>query len=339
MLETFFSWPRRALERWLFQLHGPETGEVFLHRRRVFVLPSRAGFGYLLLLIILFIASINYNLSLGFALTFLLAACGVVDIHLSFRNLAHLYLAPGRANPVFAGDVAQFELQLYNRSRLNRYALWLQFIHRPGQRRNQAPTEHIAHATDLLAHSSQTISLSVLTTKRGWLSSPRVQLITRFPLGLVRAWSYWQPDLQALVYPTPEQNAPPLPSINLSDASGTGNAGREDFSGVRAYYPGDPPKRLAWRQMAKLDPVYGGALLTKQFDGGAQSKLALDFSSLPFSMDTELKLSRLTRWILEADALEQAYAFRLGDIIYPASSGHAHRQACLEALALFPEQT
>ena len=112
---------RRWLHGWLFQLREAEPGEVFLHQRRVFVLPSRAGLAFLLLLAILLIGAINYSLSLGFALTFVLAACGVVDIALTYRNLAHLHLAPGRAAPVFAGEKAQFELLLINRSRHDRY--------------------------------------------------------------------------------------------------------------------------------------------------------------------------------------------------------------------------
>jgi uncharacterized protein (DUF58 family) len=324
---------RRRLARWLFQLHEAEPGEVFLHHRRVFVLPTQAGLGFLLLLAILFVSAVNYSLSLGFALTFLLASCGVADIYLSFRNLAHLHLAPGCAAAVFAGSEAQFELRLINRERRARYAISLGFIDHgsgPG-------LPLLAHA-DVAAEASRSVMLAAPARARGWLQAPRVRLQSRFPLGLVRAWSYWRPDLAALVYPFPEQNAPPLPLAARSQQDGKGSAGHDDFAGVRGYRAGDAPKHLAWRQIAKVDLEFGGALLTKQFDGGAASELCLDFDALPATLEPELKLSRLTRWVLDADAHGLDYALRLGSIAYQAASGAAHRQACLRALALYPDQ-
>ena len=321
---------RRWLDRWLFQLRDAEPGEVFLNHRRVFELPSQAGLGFLMLLAILFIGAVNYSLSLGFGLTFLLAACGVIDMVLAFRNLAHLHLVPGRAAPVFAGEEARFELQLINRRRHDRFAIWLAFI--------GDGWPPLAHAADVPAQGSQTLTLSAPAAARGWLRAPRVRLQTRFPLGLVRAWSYWRPDAAALVYPRPEQEAPPLPLAGQLLQDGKGSAGHDDFAGVRGYRAGDPLKHLAWRQIARVDVALGGALVTKQFDGGDASELCLDFAALPPALDLELKLSRLARWVLEADARGLAYAFRLGATVYPAVSGAAHRQACLRALALYEGQ-
>lgn len=320
---------RRWLEHWLFQRRGAEPGEVLLDRRRVFVLPSRAGLGFLLLLATLLIGAINYSLSLGFALTFLLAACGVVDIVLSFRNLAYLHLAPGRTAPVFAGAEAQFELLLINRSRHERHALWLDFVG-DGSNAHSPP-----HAADVAAGASQPLTLSAPTTRRGWRPAPRVRLQTRFPLGLVRAWAYWQPQVAVLVYPQPEAMAPPLPAAGTLPQDGHGSAGHDDFAGVRGYQPGDSIKHLAWRQIARVDPALGGALVTKQFDGGAASELSFDFAALPAALGLEQKLSRLARWVLEADARGLRYGLRLGALELPAASGAAQRQACLQALALY----
>lgn len=331
-LQQPFATLRHRLERWLFQLREAEPGEVVLHHRRVFVLPTRAGLVFLLFLAILFISAVNYSLSLGFALTFLLASCGVADIYLTFRNLAHLRLAPGRAAAVFAGSEAQFELHLINRDRHARYAISLSFIDDGRDHGLPLQTD-----VDVAAEGRCSVMLTVPARTRGWLHAPRVRLQTRFPLGLVRAWSYWRPDLAALVYPLPEQNPPPLPlaAVGQWQPDGKGSAGHEDFAGVRAYRAGDAPQHLAWRQIAKVDLELGGALLTKQFDGGAASSLCLDYDVLPATLEPELKLSRLTRWVLQADACGLDYAFRLGVITYPAASGAGQRQACLRALALY----
>jgi uncharacterized protein (DUF58 family) len=314
-------------DRWLFQLRDAEPGEVFLNQRRVFILPTKPGLGFAAMLLVLFIGAVNYNLSLGFALTFVLAGCAVIDIHLTFRNLAYLYLVAGRAPAVFAGEEAQFELHLANRRAHDRYAIWLGFI---GE-----GLPELAQPADIAAHSSCRVVLSAQASERGWLDAPRVRLHTHFPLGLFRAWSYWQPDAKALVYPHPEEHAPPLPSADETKDDGNAHAGEDDFAGIRAYQAGDSMKRLAWRQIARLDTELGGVLVSKHFEGGSNSELRLDFSALPPHLNLEKRLSRMTRWVIEAEARGLPYAFRLGDIFFPVSLGPAHQEGCLRALALY----
>ncbi|QAU33846.1 DUF58 domain-containing protein [Janthinobacterium sp. 17J80-10] len=318
---------RQRLERWLFRIGTAEAGEVYLHQRRVFILPTRAGVAFGFMLLVLFIASINYNLSLGFGLTFLLGACAVVDMHLTFRNLAHLHLAPGRVRPVFAGEEAQFELHLANRGKRDRFAIWLGFT--------GTGLPEVQQPLDLPAASSRSAVAGLATTQRGWLAAPRIRLQTRFPLGLLRAWGYWQPDMRVLVYPRPETDAPPLPLDGSGEADGSGSAGHDDFAGIRAYQSGDSLRQLAWRQIARMDSQHGATLVSKHFEGGAAAELVLEFSRLPGSMDLEMRLSRMARWVLEAEARGLPYAFRLGQVDLAPALGPAHQAACLQELALF----
>ena len=318
---------RRRLNKWLFRLKDAEPGEVFLNQRRVYIVPTHPGLLFCVMLMALFLGSVNYNLGLGFAFTFLIAGCALIDMHLTFRNLAHLHLAAGRTTPVFAGEEVQFELHLINRRKHDRYAIWLDFV------ADDRPD--LAQAVDVPANATCSVVLSTPAQARGWLQAPRVRLQTRFPLGLLRAWSYWHPDVKALVYPRPEDNAPPLPIAAMEKTDGQGQAGQDDFAGVRGYQAGDSLKRLAWRQIARMGTDADTALVTKHFEGGAASEIAIDYALLSRSMDTELKLSRMTRWLIEAEARGLPYAFRLGDTAFPASRGPAHLEACLRALALY----
>jgi uncharacterized protein (DUF58 family) len=319
---------RGATARWLFRLNVAEGGEVVLGQRRVFILPTRSGMGYAALLILLFIGSINYNLSMGYALTFVLAGCALIAMQLTFRNLAYLYLAPGRASPVHAGEEAEFELHLSNRRRHARYAVWLGVIGDGLPAREQP--------FDIPAEGLCPVLLQAPTSCRGWLPVPRIRLHTSFPLGLLCAWSYWQPELKVLVYPHPEEHAPPLPAADTLQSDDHGAGGQDDFAGVRPYQAGDSMKRLAWRQIARLGSE--GVLVSKHFEGGAATELRLDFATLPAEMDIEARLSRMTRWVIEAEAWGLPYAFRLADVSYPAALGGAHREACLRALALYGKQ-
>src|SRR5438552_212539 len=207
--------------QWVFRKHAPEPGVVFLSQRRVYILPTRHGLTFGLAVILMLIGSINYNLSLGYVLTFLLAGLGIVSILHTFRNLAHLYVSAGRVAPVFAGDTAQFELIFENKSDFDRHSLDL-------------ACRGVRVSCNAPAHQHCSSALPVKAEKRGWQQLERVTVDTRFPLGLMRAWSYVQPDMRALVYPRPD--SAPLP-LTHSD-SDTGDAisagpGPDDFAGLR----------------------------------------------------------------------------------------------------------
>ncbi len=317
---------RRRLHRALFPSRGFEAGEVLLHRRRIYILPTNAGIGFGALLLVLLVGATNYNLGLGFALCFLLISCALVDMVLTYRNLANLSLRPGRVAPVFAGAEARFELQMINRTSLDRYAIGVDFA-------GDGPR----YLTDTAAGGEAMLELARATATRGWLAAPRVRLVTRFPLGLFRAWAYWQPDLKALIYPFPESDAPALPlagDVDLADDR-RGSAGQDDFGGIRNYQAGDSMRSLAWRQIARLDLEHGGQLVTKHFEGGGADELVLDFAALPATLSVEARLSRMTRWVLMAEQRGLPYGFRLGSQQMPPGLGIAHQSACLKALALY----
>ena len=333
------AWYRERRERWLIKRDRREDqagSGITLTPRRVYILPTRPGLSFSILLLIMLIGALNYNLGLGFALTFFTGACAVADMFLTTRNLVALRLTAGRAAPVFAGEQAQFEVQLHNPTRRDRFALMLGFDEASSANMAAAPAP--AHATDVAAGASSAVVLSAPAPSRGWLAAPRIRLVTSFPLGLFRAWSYWKPlapELAVLVYPAPETPAPPLPSHGAASEDGHGAVGLDNFAGIRPYQQGYPLRHLAWRQIARLDPALGGQLVTKQFDGGAVAELALDFAELPSHLGLELRLSRLTQWVLQAELRALPYSLRLGSESYGPALGEAHRAACLRALALY----
>ncbi len=318
---------------WIAGRSGVEPGEVLLDRKRVYILPTRAGAVFAAAMLVLLVASINYSLQLGFLLTFVAASMAIVGMHHTHRNLARITLRAQRADPIFAGDVATFELLVANPTVEQRLALHFGFalhLKRRGERARRR-REPPGFWLDLPARGSAIARLSLPTRRRGRLACPRVRVQTSFPFGLWRAWAYYAPPLEVLVYPAPEQDAPPLPLAGGSGREGAGLAASgEDFAGVRPYQAGDPRKMIAWRLAARSDE-----LPVKLFEAPSGSELALDFERLPTQLDTEAKLSRLTRWVLIAEAAQLRYALALPGTAIELGSGAAHRARCLAALALY----
>jgi uncharacterized protein (DUF58 family) len=305
---------------WIFQPRGPEPGPIFLNQRRVFILPTRFGLLLALTIVVMLFGSINYNLSLGFILTFLLTGVGLLGILHTFRNLAHLYVSPGRVDPVFAGDLAHFTVCLDNRSGFDRYAIALHAGRAGDAVFCDAPSGTVANAP-----------VAVLAPRRGWFHAGRITLSTKFPLGLLRAWSYVELDRPCLVYPKPERTPLPLEALVAEQGERAASAtGTDDFSGLRAHQLSDSPRHVAWKAVAR-----GSELITKQFAGRADARLWLDWDSLPPALDTEARLSRLTGWVLDAEAQGLSYGMRLPGIVAAPSHGDAHCLGCLKTLALY----
>lgn len=307
---------------WLFQHRGPESGAIVLSQRRVFILPSRLGAMFGVVLLMMLIGAINYTLSLGFVLTFMLVALAFNGMLYTFRNLARLSVTPGRVHPVFAGETVSFPLMLTNHAAYARYAIGIA---------RERSARDARNFIDVAAHGSAQLAIDIPAERRGRLSPGRLTLFTHYPLGLYYAWSYVHSDAVCVVYPRPAPQGLPLPQT--ADASGNGmtlGVGQEDFAGLRAYRPGDPPRHIAWKVAAR-----GQGLYTKQFSGQAAREVWLEWHLLPARMDVEEKLSHLARWVIDAHAQHVAYGLRLPDLEIAMGSGEAHRHRCLEALALF----
>jgi len=303
--------------KWVFKHHAPEPGVVFLSQRRVYVLPTRHGMVFGIAVVLMLIGSINYSLSLGYVLTFLLAGLGTVSILHTFRNLAHLYVSTGRVMPVFAGDTAQFQIFLENRSDFDRHSVDL-------------TCRGATVRCDVPVLRAVSVMVPLKSEKRGWLQLERVTMDTRYPLGLIRAWSYVQPDMRALAYPRPDTAFLPMPRSALETGNAiSAGAGTDDFAGLRPYQASDSPRHIAWKATARSD-----SLLTKLFAGQAASELWFDWNDLPSGMHTEARLSRLSRWVLLAEEHGLRYGLKLPGVSVPAGDGPEQRDRCLKELAL-----
>jgi uncharacterized protein (DUF58 family) len=310
--------PRFA--HWLYGFTPPERGTVVLVHRRVYIVPTRMGWLFGASLGVLLIGSINYSLGLGFVLTFLLAGLGFAGMVHTARNLARIGVSAGRAEPVFAGEPAQFRLHLDSRAAFDRPAILARHLGSGSQL-----------VVDIPAHAVAEVVLEAPATRRGWLPIGRLMLETRYPLGLFRAWSYVEPDARCLVYPRPERS--PLPRPSADATAGTQRsaaAGNEDFSGLRMYQLSDSPRHVAWKAVARTDDM-----LTKQFAGEAASELWLDWRLLPPALGAEQRLSRLAGWVLAAERGGMLYGLRLPGTEIAPSRGDSHAAACLQALALY----
>ncbi len=307
---------KQGFRNWAFR-RSVETGTLVLNQRRIYILPTGQGFGFAFVLALMLLGDINYNLSLGYVLTFLLATTGGISMLHAFRNMAQLEIHAGHVEPVFAGEQAHFVFHFHNPGTLSRYQIHLH--------------DDAGYRTifDLAVQRSTPIEIAIPAPQRGWLDSGRLTLYTEVPLGLVQAWSYLHFDVRCLVYPKPA--APqPLPAASAQDGTGKVTAkGDEDFSGLRSYVAGDAMPRIAWKALAREQ-----GLQVKQFSALQGQELWLDWSLLP-NIAQERKLELLTRWVLDADAHGLMYGLRLPDGEVAPHHTPAHRAECLRRLALF----
>ncbi len=328
-----------TLGRWTAPLRGrwktwwdarhARTDHLVLTQRNVYILPTRAGFMFAITLLTLLLASINYQLNLGYVLTFLLAGSAVVSMHITHGSLRGLHLHLKPITPTFAGQNAPLEVVLQNNGP-PRYGLGLKL---------QAAADTTLVWVDVPAQGQTTAHLGWMTESRGLHATPNLTIETRFPLGLFRAWSVWRPAARVLVYPRAEHPCPPLPtSQSVSVATGGArSSGGSELEGVRAYRRGDALKLVVWKKAAQAQ-ASGGDLVMRDTASTASQELLLEWQHTGIS-GTEERLSRLVAWVLAAESTPNTstrYGLTAQGIHLPPDSGPGHRDACLRALALHP---
>ena len=307
-------WQARG-SRWLAR--RMPVAQIRLDRRRIVLLPTRAGLAYLAVLLLMLLLAINYQNSPAYALSFLLASLFVVAILHTYRNLAGLDVRAGAAPAVFAGGQAGVRIVLEGGA-LTRHAVSLGWSSTPAQ------------CLDVPARRSVACELGLPAPRRGWLATPPLRVESRFPLGVLVAWRWIDLQQRIVVYPQPlAGELPHRPGTKGQDAGPLAvGEGCDDFHGLRAYQPGDGKRRLHWKAYSR-----GQGLLVKAFAEQADEDYRLDLQRLDGPL--EECLSRLCQGVLQRSASGQPFTLCLPGVTLGPDSGGAHRDACLRALALF----
>lgn len=308
---------------------------VQLTRKQVYILPTRHGFLFVLVLFVMLLGSINYNNNMGFLLTFLLASTAMVSMLHAHYMLHGLKVSVGKVNRVFVGEQAQFQLWIDNQNQAARYALhWslgyknIKSLLNWSLGRNESAPILL---TDIAADQRSIITIPVMAKKRGQLTLEPLTVSSRFPFGLFYVWGFIYLEASTLVYPAPlGQRQLPKGGYDDNQGENTSNQlsrGGDDFIGYRDYKIGDSPKHVDWKAVAK-----GQGWHIKQFGGASSSNLWLSWEQVRH-LNIEAALSQLCLWVLVADSQNAQYGLQLPQQTIKPDCGEQHREKCLTMLA------
>lgn len=306
---------RRRFESWA-RPRAPEALPVVINRRRVYVIPTGFGLFFALLLATMGLGALNDNNNPALLLALLLAGAAQASLIAAHLQISGLQVIALGAEPVPAGEALSLRVHLRSNDGRERRGL-------------RVECGEADSATSLVDGAGEA-TLELPTTRRGWLQPQKLRISTRQPLGLAFAWCHAWPQAQLLVYPRPERDAPPLPSGGGEGSRARPHVMGEEMHHLRAYRQGDPRRGIAWKPSARH-----GDLLVREYERREGAEIVLDWRELA-ALPTEVRISRLARWVDEAERRNLRYRLRLpGQSLGPAQ-GPAHRHACLRALALLP---
>ena len=295
----------------------PEQLPARLDRHRVYVLPTRFGLFFAMLLLAMLLGALNYNNNPALLLALLLAGAGLASLVAAHLQLTGLEVVAVDGESVAAGQ--PMRLRVHAKAPDDRVRRGLQL-----SLAQDAVTLH-------LDHGRGEADLTLPTHQRGWLDLSRIAISTTRPLGLARAWAYVWPEAPLLVYPAPELAGAPLPESGGDRADSRLHPAGEDVHHLRAYRVGDARRAIAWKPSARRDQ-----LIVREYEQPQGAEIALDWSSLR-ALPYEARTARLARWVDEAERAGRRYRLQLpGQPTLGPAHGPHHRHACLRALALMP---
>ena len=301
----------------LLRRRSPDSLPHQLRINRIYIMPSKTGYIFLMMLAVMFLASLNSNNNLGFLITFFLGSFFVISILFTYKNLEGLRITALQLNPVFAGEPAQVNL-LLEAARLTHHNIAFE-------------GDDTLALVNVYKDSINQVQVAFNTEKRGVYPLSTITISSTYPLGLLSAWTYFRPEAELVVFPKP---AVVVPTYNhfvgseLVTGAEIKTGGRDDFSSLREYVSGDALSNVHWKALAK-----GQGLFTKIFEGEAGGAFDFDFNQT--SGEIETRLSYLSALIKNAELKRQAYSLRVPGVTLPVSMGMGHRNKCLEALARF----
>ena len=303
---------------WILRWVKPKKSETLpiqLHRKRVYVLPTRFGFAFSVLLLILLLGGLNYANNLILMQTFLLSGVVLVALIQVNANLIGLSVVAVHTGRCFAGDSCQMEIDITASNKRLRRAVAVQL-------------NDIRDIRDVSNDKTSRFKIAVTTPQRGLHPAPRLRVRTEFPFGFFYAWAWIQPKSMILVYPKPEAKPPSAPFSGTGTESHHVIQGEQEPSGIRNYRTGDPPRLIAWKASARNDQ-----LLSKELGATHSTESIFNFQQVSH-LPLELGISRLCAWVIRAHQQGLRFGIQIPGFNLEAGEGEHHLHQALKALAL-----
>lgn len=288
------------------------------NQRNLYIFPAREGFRFLVVIFLIWMLGTIYENNLVLLLAFFLVAVFVSTIFSTHSNLDGITLRIGDSDPVFAGEQLRVPLIFENNSKRWRRRIFVRY----------GEQEHVLDIPPLEKSSTY---LNIVTQKRGWFALGRLRVYTRYPLGVLHAWSWPLLNSRCLVYPSPV--ARDTTSSDGTEGFGFAPAGRglDDFSSLEEWKPGVPAQRVAWKQFSA-----GRGMLEKTFEAQASNPTWIDWDSYK-GIPVEERLSAMCAKALEMEGYGQSYGLKLPGTTLVPSQGERHLRQLLTALAIYPD--
>ena len=294
----------------------PAQQRVKLDQRSIFILPSKEGIIFIVSVLALFIGGINYVNSLILTMAFFLTSLMLVAILHTYRNLQGLIFTSEKSEPSFVGDFVRYTVIINTERKDAHEGILLQL---------QGAAE-VRCCVD--PHQSNKVNLFIPARRRGVQKPGRLLVQTKYPLGIMRAWSWIDLELAALVYPAILEGEQPKSDNGVDDREQSQSiSGVDDFSGLNNYQEGDPLSRVYWKVLAR-----GLPLATKSFEQPVSESCWISINRVPGALEQQLSI--LAYWVLKLSESRAEFGLDLGSVQIQPSRGPQHKKQCLKALAL-----
>ncbi len=308
----------QKLQHWLLKRVSKQKN-ARLSAQNIYILPTREGIIFAVLILIMLSAAINFNNSLIFFITFLLASTAIICMYMTQKNLLYLNFSIGHVKPVFCHESIQIPLRISQDkiSQRTRFSIAITL-------------EKQCEMTDVLPHDTTLLQLKMISQKRGYANIPPFEIATIFPLGLFRAWANIELDSDTLVYPHPAKNCLYHPETGMEgEGQGEKGRGQDDFDGFKTYQVGESLKHVHWKAYAREQ-----GLLSKIFTGSISHEYWIRWNEFNHH-DIEYKLSQICRLLIDAEQRGDRYGLELPLQTIAIDQGYQHQHRCLKAIALF----
>ncbi len=294
---------------------GARASQFTLGQHNVYIFPTKAGFAFLAVLILMLVTAINYQSSLIYLVVFLLGVLFFISIWLCFLNLQGLEVSAGPVSKNYASQDGAFNLVLRHSQR-NVYGLYY------------ASMLGRSDTCSLKAGESLSVSSPVGRRARGVYYLEKFAIESAYPFGWIRAWTWLKVDAQAVVYPSIEEPPESLEGLG-GDQSASSGVKSLDRDTLRSFQVGDVLGHVHWKKFASSEQlvVKDSAQVTPSVDW-------LRWDSFE-GYASEMRLSFLCAEVLKRSEAGSIFGLDIPGRTISPSTGSKHRDSCLLELAKY----